>query len=217
MKKILSAATVLIIILSSCTKSITGSGIVVTENRQVAAFTRVRLEGDAQVQIIQGNTQKITVSGYDNLVPIFETYVSNGLVTLRFETGYYNIHRNNINVLIEMPDLPEVRSSGSGDITILNFLNSPLLNAGINGSGNIIIEGSSFDKVVLSVNGSGNIKAVNAQIKEAEADVNGSGDIELSCSQKLTAHISGSGNINYYGNPAIADIRVSGSGKVRKR
>lgn len=159
MKKICFLLLSATLFFSACTKSIRGSGSTITETRNIAAITNVQLEGSAEVEIIQGNVQAVTVSGYENLVPIFVTQVNNGNLVLRFEDPYYNVRRNNIKVTILVPDLLAVRSNGSGQISISNFLNKTIFNASVNGSGNIIMNNSSFVKMILDVNGSGNIKA----------------------------------------------------------
>ncbi|TAJ53795.1 MAG: DUF2807 domain-containing protein [Chitinophagaceae bacterium] len=205
------------LLFSACTKSIRGSGSTITETRNIAAITSVQLEGSAEVEIMQGNVQSVTVSGYENLVPIFVTQVNNGNLLLRFEDPYYNVRRNNIKVTIVVPDIQAVRSNGSGQISISNFLNKTIFNASINGSGNINMNNSSFIKMILDVNGSGNIKAYGCTAADTEAEIHGSGNIEITCTNKISAHIYGSGNIDYWGNPVATDVQISGSGRVRKR
>lgn len=205
------------LLFSACTKSIRGSGSTITEARNIAAITSVQLEGSAEVEIMQGNVQSVTVSGYENLVPIFVTQVNNGNLLLRFEDPYYNVRRNNIKVTIVVPDIQAVRSNGSGQISISNFLNKTIFNASINGSGNINMNNSSFIKMILDVNGSGNIKAYGCTAADTEAEIHGSGNIEITCTNKISAHIYGSGNIDYWGNPVATDVQISGSGRVRKR
>ncbi len=206
-----------ILLTAGCTKSIRGSGRLVTETRNLPALTGIQLEGDAEVEISKGNVQSVTVSGYENLVPVFLTEVRNGVLILRFADPYYTVRHNNIRIVVVIPDISSIRSNGSGTIGVGNFLGSPNLKAAINGSGNIVISNSSFDKLNLTINGSGNIHAFAADAKEAEAEIHGSGNIELTCLQKIKAHIYGSGNIDYRGSATVTDVYISGSGRVRKR
>lgn len=217
MKKIGFLLLSAILLFSACTKSIRGTGSTITETRNIAAITSVQLEGGAEVEIMQGNVQAVTVSGYENLVPIFLTQVTNGNLVLRFEDPYYNVRRNNIKVTIVVPDLLAVRSNGSGQISLSNFLNKNTFSASINGSGNITVNNSSYNKMVLDINGSGNIKAYGCTAGDTEAEIHGSGNIEITCVNKISAHIYGSGNIDYWGNPVATEVQISGSGRVRKR
>lgn len=217
MKIYLTALVAFTALFSSCVKGITGGGPVVTETRNVDTVNTIQLEGTADVEIMQGATQRVTVSGYQNLVSFYTTEVTNGNLILRFSDVYYSVRKNNIKVVITVPDIRSVKSNGSGNINISNFQHKNYLYSFVNGSGNIYINNSSFAKVLLSVNGSGNIRASTTDAQEAEAEIHGSGTIEISCSKKFSAQVYGSGNIDYWGTPPATDIHVSGSGKIRKR
>lgn len=216
MKRSVWSAIICAIVFSSCTKSITGEGPVVTETRSTASFSAVQLEGSGEVEIIQGAVTSVTVSGYSNLVPIYTTSVHGGTLVLKFKNDYTNVRRNNIKTKIIVADISKVQIHGSGDITVNGFLNSNSLTAGINGSGKIRVSNAAYAELSAEINGSGDIDAIGAPSAEVEARINGSGYIAVTCSQKLKARIAGSGNIDYWGSPTV-DTEISGSGKVRKQ
>lgn len=201
----------------SCNKSsIRGSGNTITETRTVQAFTGVKAQGSITVDIRKGSQQKVEVKGYENLVPIFQTFISNGTLVLKFSNDYYNIRNNNITVFIETPDLQNAILDGSGTLSISNLTGSNL-SASINGSGNINSLNCTYSSVRYNVNGSGNIRAAQITSANADVDINGSGGIDVFCTQKLKATIHGSGDINYWGNPTVVETDISGSGRVRKK
>jgi hypothetical protein len=216
MKRSVWSAILCVIIFSSCTKSITGEGPVVTETRTTAAFTGVQLEGSGEVEVLQGAVTSVAVTGYSSLVPIYTTSVHSGTLVLKFDNEYKNIRRNNIKTKIFVADISKVEIHGSGKSTVNGFLNSNNLAVAINGSGRIDVTNSAYAKFSAEINGSGDIKAITAPATEVDATINGSGYIAVTCSQKLKAKISGSGNIDYWGSPAV-DTDISGSGKVRKQ
>ncbi|SJZ33064.1 head GIN domain-containing protein [Sediminibacterium ginsengisoli] len=205
------------LVAAACTKYLTGSGAIITENRQVSAFDEVRIDGDADLEIRQGTLQQVTVSGYENLVPVYRTSVANRLLVLGFNDDVYNIRKNNIKVQVIVPDIKSVLIHGSGAVSINGFLTGTSLKIRINGSGNIDIGNSAFNKAAFEVNGSGNIRASAIPAGEVVADIHGSGNIEVNCLQKLTARINGSGSIDYWGSPGSVDTQISGNGRVRKR
>ena len=208
---------IIAILFSACSKeSIKGSGAVRTEVRSVNGFTRVSLEGGGIATIVQGNTQEVKVTGYENLLPIYKSYVANGTLVLKFDEDYYNVRNNNIQVEIVVPQIEEVSINGSGDLSFKNFTGTTM-DATINGSGRITGEASTYSTVHLSINGSGNLRARGVQSQNASADISGSGNIDVTCLQKLVARISGSGSINYWGSPTDVDTQISGSGKVLKK
>ncbi len=205
-----------VFLLQSCTKSVTGEGIVLTEDRQVLLFTKVRVNGSADVEIVQSNNQKLTISGYANLLNIYESVVTNGELTLGYKSSY-NIKNDNIKIKIEVADIRSVYLNGSGDIIISNFTHGTELTSFINGSGKVQIQNASFSKMAYHINGSGSMFGAAIPAQQVEVSIHGSGHIELNCTQHLKINIEGSGTVDYYGNPAITDISVHGSGTTRKK
>ncbi|MDB5246322.1 MAG: hypothetical protein JWQ40_716 [Segetibacter sp.] len=207
---------VAVMALTACSKeSIRGGGRTLTETRRVAAFSEVKVEGSASVNIVQGTEQKVGVTGYENLLPVYETNVQNGTLVLRFQSDYYKVRNSNIRVEITVPALSKVAVNGSGEYKIKNFTGSNLAGE-INGSGEIYLENCVYNKAILQVNGSGYVNAAQLQAKECDIEVNGSGKVDITCSQNLTATILGSGKIKYWGSPSVT-VNVSGSGSVTKQ
>lgn len=202
--------------LQSCTKSITGEGPLQTENRQVTAFNKVKINGSAEVEIVQSATQQVSITGYGNLLAIYESTVANGELSLGYKSRY-NIKNDNIKIRIEVADIRSVYLNGSGDIIITNFSQGVELASTINGSGRVRVQNSSFTKMAYHINGSGSMYGAGIAAQQAEVSIHGSGHIELHCSQHLKVNIEGSGTVDYYGNPATTDISIHGSGIARKK
>jgi hypothetical protein len=215
MKKILILIAA-VISFSACTKEhIRGSGITITADRQVPLFKKVKVEGSGNVTIVHGATHQVKVTGYENLVQIYETNVVNGNLILKFSDNY-NVRNSNISVAITVPAIEGVYINGSGTIDMTSMTGSNF-EAEINGSGDMDLINSAYTNVFYRVNGSGHIDARTVQSTDADANISGSGDIDVHVAGKLKARISGSGNINYWGNPTEVDAEVSGSGKVSRR
>lgn len=217
MKKLLSIAILATVVLSSCYKGrLKGEGQITTDTRTVSTFYTLESDGETTVVVYPSNTNKIVVSGYQNLVPAFETNVTGEKLTLKFKDKYVNVRNNNIRVTVYTTQLNMARINGSGNITISDSLNTKTMQAEINGSGSISFGKNSFDKLEMKINGSGNINAYQAISKYVDARISGSGDIYTTATETLIAKISGSGNINYSGNPQSVYTDISGSGKVRR-
>lgn len=214
--KIISILCPAVFFLQSCTKSVIGEGLILTEERQVVLFTKVRVNGSADVEIVQSNNQKLTISGYANLLNIYESVVTNGELTLGYKSSY-NIKNDNIKIKIEVADIRSVYLNGSGDIIISNFMHGTELTSFINGSGKVQIQNASFPKMAYHINGSGSMFGAAIPAQQVEVSIHGSGHIELNCTQHLKINIEGSGTVDYYGNPATTDISMHGSGTTRKK
>lgn len=205
-----------VLFLQSCTKHITGEGPIVTEDRQVDAFTKLIVHADADVEIVEGAQQLVRITGYGNLVNIYSTKVRGGELELGFGDNY-NVRKNNIKVYIEVPDIRKVSLNGSGKIKVSGYNNGIELGVTINGSGRVELLNNHFDDLYCTINGSGDILATTTTTSEVDATINGSGFMEVHCGKKLKVSIQGSGTVDYYGNPPLTDISINGSGQVRKR
>ena len=104
---------------------------------------------------------------------------------------------------------------GSGDIYFINALTDHF-DTDNYGSGDVRIENGSSDICYLLVDDSGDIDLQGFTSRETEAETNGSGDILISVTDILRATITGSGNIEYWGNPTV-ESNITGSGKLIKR
>ncbi len=101
---------------------------------------------------------------------------------------------------------------GSGDIR-LPALQAKTVNFSVNGSGDIQASGSA-DKVDVEINGSGDVSTRRLVAREANVRISASGDAAVHASEKLTARVSGSGDIRYAGSPATVDRTIRGSGSI---
>ena len=218
MKHTVILAVFSILVFTSCRKNtIVGEGPIVTETRQLASFESVDADGSMDVEVYPSTTNKVEVSGYHNLVPVFETEVHNGRLRLKFRDRLFNVRHNNIKVVIYSTSIRSFSINGSGNAHLGTGLISSAMDLSINGSGDIHVEKNKFTNVHCNINGSGNIKGRQCETDHAKVDISGSGSVELSILKTLDVKISGSGDVFYWGDPAITDTDISGSGKIKKR
>jgi Putative auto-transporter adhesin, head GIN domain len=102
---------------------------------------------------------------------------------------------------------------GSGDIRLpsLQVANASF---SIRGSGDISATGNA-DKVDIDVMGSGDIRARHLVAREVDARITASGDVHAHATEKLTASVTGAGDIRYAGAPSKVSSTVRGSGTIR--
>ncbi len=206
------------ILFTSCRKnSLRGHGSIESETRQLSTFSSVQADGSTDIDVYPSSTNYVVVTGYGNLIPVYETEVRGNTLYLDFKRGYWNIMNNNIKVTVYTTDMSAIHLNGSGKVHIHENMTSNTMVADINGSGDVRVDNNQFDRFDCDVNGSGSIKASSADCKAVYAKISGSGDIEVSVSEVLEAKISGSGNIDYWGTPEVVNTDISGSGKVTKR
>jgi hypothetical protein len=218
MNKIVSAALILTtLFMASCEKNrIHGEGAIISETRTPGSFTEIDAEGSTDIEIIPSSVNRVEISGYQNLLPIYETDVEGGTLHLRFDHHHYNIRHNNLKVKVYTNDISRIEMNGSGKMVVRDSLHAQELSLKVNGSGSIHMGYMTLQTLRSRVSGSGTINSKAAISEKAYAEVSGSGDIDLTVTQYLHARVSGSGTIDYWGSPSEVDAQVSGSGKIRK-
>jgi hypothetical protein len=194
--------------------AVRGSGVVASETRDVAGFTEVRVSGAGDVVIDQTGTESLTVEAEDNILPLLDTRVSNGVLHLGLKQHVSVRTTRPIRFHITVKDLTGVGISGSGSVHARG-LDADTLAAEISGSGSAALAGRA-DAVTLRVSGSGSYDAADLQSKSVKVEISGSGDALVNASDRLDATISGSGSVRYAGNPSVSQ-RVSGSGSIARR
>lgn len=218
MKNVFSGAmiSVMFMLLSCSKEKINGGGPVVTESRSVSGFTAISAEGSSRVTITQGNTFRVDVKGYSNLIPYYETRLVNNMLHLGYKPGV-NVKDDNIEVFITLPVLDGIHLSGSGDIRTNGAFNgNNLFEASIAGSGNIYFSSGTTQQFNSTIAGSGNIFAIDMLSNKADIRVDGSGNTEIFAASELKVTITGSGNVFYRGTPVIS-TQITGSGTVIRR
>ncbi len=222
------------LITSSCiyVDGTVGEGPITSRQCNVSDFTAVELLGSADVEITKGDSFRVVLSDYENLLDYWVIKVVNN--TLMIQTKpFTSLITTRAKVSIVMPDhLEKVILAGSGDILMKSAFEN-LEHANIEGSGDIVgtasahyntlsllIAGSgnitlkgSVDEVNTITMGSGRMYLANLAAQEAGCMISGSGNVYLNVEHKLNATISGSGNIYYTGQPEIT-ISDNGSGSL---
>ena len=102
--------------------------------------------------------------------------------------------------------------AGSGDIDATLLADEVTVQ--IDGSGDVALKGSA-DNLETQINGSGDIIARDLNARRAQIGIFGSGSVTCRVKDWLKVVTSGSGDVNYYGNPYL-DSRSNGSGRVRR-
>ena len=202
-----------LLVLSACS-TVTGSGQVVTETRQVSGFTAVDLSGSGEVIIEQGDTESLTIEADDNVQPRLTSEVSGSTLKLGKKRGFTINTQNPIRYRVTVEDLTGVAVSGSGSVRAQD-MTLRMLAVDISGSGTVEISGSVVEQDI-DVSGSGKYLAADLQSEKVTADIAGSGEVTVTVSRELIVDISGSGTVTYSGDPSVEES-ISGSGRLIKK
>lgn len=214
MKRII-ALVFLALLLINCSKNqvVVGSNNIITQEKQLSAYDRIEVLGSYDVIFTDGEVGKIKIKAPDNILPLIQAEVSDGLLKIGAEKNRYKVKEP---IIIYVPvdsRLKQVDIKGSADIYSEKNLETKTLNVGIYGSGDarLAVDVSSL---ALEVVGAGDIR-VSGRAKDLSIDISGSGDVDTSklTAEKAVISISGAGDVSAYVTEDV-DVSITGSGDV---
>lgn len=215
-------------------EKIVGNGNIKKQTRELAHFTGVTLSLPGKLELRIGNTESVTIETDDNVLPLIESVIEDGVLKLRPSKRNLNLQTRNLKIVVQARSVDNLKLGGSGSIES-DALRGDKLRLDIGGSGSINVKGLEAENAVVAIGGSGNLRAGPGKIGRISITIAGSGDVDLgqvkaqdvsvnvagsgaatvAASGSLSATIAGSGDVNYYGTPSISKT-VAGSGTVKK-
>ncbi len=209
------------LIKSAGVQVITPSNVMTSETLSVSGFNAIDFGTMGKVIITQGNTESLSISGSDNVVPLIKTTVSNKTLVINTEKNitFLTFNENSLVITISVKDLSSLTVSGLGDIQMdalstpsliitmsgagkltLNKLTTDTLDVTLSGLGGVVVSGEA-KQATIDLSGAGSVDAPDLKIQSANVTLPGLGSATLWVTDKLTGTISGAGSVSYYGNP----------------
>lgn len=240
MKNLYILSAIIALLITSCTNDnlfIRGEGDIITQEIDISTFDKIAMLGSHNVIISKGAEQKVEVTGHANIINRLKRNVNSGEWEIELEKGNY---RNaDLTVRIVIPTINSVELFGSGKITLNDLSSDEYLSVRIIGSGDIELnENIGCKNLDVRIDGSGNIYAKNnfIDLKNLSIDILGSGNYigtmntsencsisiegssrcDINVSNELKVKITGSGVVNYNGDPTSIISDISGSGKINQ-
>lgn len=197
-------------------EGIRGNGIVEEEVRNVPAFNQLDISGTFNVFLSQGETESVTIEADSNIIPVIQTEVNDGRLSVKIENGVKISKSKKSSVYITINDINKLDFRGVGNLKCLTDLNLSIVDISNSGVGNMELTGSAQ---VCSIHNSGvgNLKASDFVVQKLTVSNVGVGNVEIHAVEELSMSNSGVGNVSYWGTASIKEINSSGVGKIIKK
>lgn len=212
---------------------VAGSGQMTKVQRAVQGFKGIDVEVPADVEVIQGNAEGLTIETDDNIAALIETVVEKEQLKIRLAQRSTGIKPKSLKITVQARAIESLsisgsgsfqadklkgaalatRISGSGDMRI-RALDVDSLTLAISGNGDFTAAGRA-DAVRINISGAGDVKTPSLASRSVQLGISGSGNAKVWATDSLTVSISGSGDVGYYGEPAVTQS-VLGSGRIQK-
>lgn len=210
----------IVLVASSCNiVRVNGEGDSVKEIFNLEQFSKVALNGSMDVNIIEGDRQRVEVIGQSNIIELLSQKVENGKWRIGFRESIIGNY-DDITVNITIPNIETVSISGSGSIDLDGFNSIGQLAAAVSGSGDLTLQNiGSVDQLAAKVSGSGQVRLKDLpNLNRVSLSISGSGKVigegKLGKTEDLNINIGGSGKVEGYQiSSANCNVSISGSGK----
>ena len=233
MKRVI-ALVFLALLMINCSKNqvVVGSNNIITQEKQLSAYDRIEVLGSYDVIFTDGEVGKIKIKAPDNILPLIQTEVSDGLLKIGAEKN-----RNKVKepIIIYVPvdsRLKQVVIKGSADIYTEKNLETKALEVDVYGSGDVRLQveasslalkidgsgdirvGGKTDNLSININGSGDVDTSKLTAEKAAISISGAGDVSAYVTEDVDVSIAGAGDVTVKGNPKKVKQKINGSGRV---
>jgi hypothetical protein len=242
MKKSIQFIALVLVVLSSAIiasanplsiATATGDKTVVTQVRPVSTFHAIKVSGGIDVELSQGNGQKVQVVADENVISQIRTEVKDGVLNIFTEGSIRNAQTMEVHLTFQQLDA--ITASGGCDIESEQKLSFATLKLDISGgcdvelkckAENLVCKQSGGCDVELSgeaqkgsftVTGGCDMKASEFYLKNCTVDASGGSDVSVNASVELTITATGASDVNYYGKPAKITKSAHGASDINAR
>jgi len=213
-----------------------GSGVIKSETTKLDDLDAITMSYPGKVTVKQGESNSITITADDNLLPQLTAEVTDGELRIRNTESDWNkrvspsktvvvvitvkqVHKLNFASAGELVvqglnmDTVDLSVSGAGNVTLTD-LKTDRLEVSLSGAGSITVDGTA-KTLDLRMSGFGEFKGPDLETQQADVRITGAGSATVWAVNELNASISGAGNVSYYGDPKAVK-HVSGAGNINR-
>ena len=183
--------------LLSCCRPVIGNKKIVFQERTVSAYSQIKILGNADIVLTDGNIGQIRVKTSENVLSYVTTEVKGDILVIKLKHyGVNYVPKLKVYVPID-EKFNKITIVGKAEVISKEdfSLQLPSLEVVLKGNGNFKGKALSARKAILSIAGAGNIEA--------------------SVTEEVQAKIMGYGHITIFGNPSKKDTDIKGSGKIQ--
>jgi hypothetical protein len=190
--------------------TVTGSGVVKSEKRDVKGFDQIDVGGALQLDFAVGKDTSVEVTADDNLLPLIVTEVKGD--TLKIYSQGNISTSNGMVVKVVAPSLKELTASGATNST-LTGLNEKTVKLDVSGASKVTASGTT-DRLEIDCSGASQVHATKLPAKDVVANVSGASKAEVHADEELRADASGASTVIYDVAVAKKELKTSGASSI---
>lgn len=187
---------------------VVGDGPIVTQTREVGAFTGVQVGGGIHLRAQVGAEQSVQLAGQQNILDILDTEVEGGILHIRNRANYSASREVTLTVSVESLDDLDLSGGAEGQV---RGVDSDELAVVVSGGAELTIDGRAAD-LHLEATGGAQAHLADLEVDIAHIECSGGSQAELNAGSVM-GEASG-GCIVDLNDDAMVDVDVSGGSQV---
>lgn len=191
--------------------AIPGSGVPLTEVREIPDFHAVRIEGsgDLEIQVTDGTRCEITCD--DNLMEHVLTDVADGTLVIKYNQNVGP--KVGLTIKLHSKAIDSIQIAGASKATVRD-VDADAMAVEVAGAADVTMEGRA-ESTEITIAGAGDVNSLDLASKSVKVSISGSGEVQVSAVDSLDVTIAGSGSVRYRGEPTVKKS-IFGSGTVER-
>lgn len=192
--------------------SVSGSGNIEKETRDVGDFRSIDVGGVFRVEATAQKDKSVEVEADDNLLPLIKTEVRGGTLYINADKRLRS--SSQIVIRVSAPNIDSINSSGVANVSVSNVKNDKL---GIDASGasKVSVQGET-SQLTIDVSGASHIDADSLTALTARIGASGASNVLVNASNELNVDASGASKVIYSGTARVTKSTSGGSSVSQK-
>jgi hypothetical protein len=221
--------------LAKLNTSSAGNKVAVTQDRQVPSFHALKVSGGLDVELAQGNSQKLQVEADEDIISFIRTEVTDGVLNIYREKDRHNWNSNTVKIHLTFQNLDAITAESGCDIESIGKINVPNIKLDLSGGCDLKLD-CKADKIVCdlsggceavlkgeavnsTINASGGceVKASELKLKNCTIDANGASEVIVNVTGELDITANGASEVTYSGNPVKVSKNAYGASEINRK
>lgn len=178
--------------------------------KSLPRFKSISLKSGFNVEYFVDKNPSVSIYGDVALLPLVQTEVSKGTLTLSMAA--HDEFSRNIIIVVRGPSPQKVNVSDYGILSLYD-LKSTQLDINVIGNSRVLASGN-VKKVNASVAGNSHLDFSSMNVEESKVSVSYFGSATINSTKKVKLNLSKHGNALVYGQPRQHEIKIDESGSL---
>jgi len=208
-----------LLLLSACissnsgTRTITGSGPMISQDFEVNSFNAINVSGNYSIIWRESVDISVTAVMQENLLEYVDVSVRGGTLYVEARRSFSTTGDNTPRIYIYAPNITGLNISGAATAANWDTIQTRDFTVQAEGAASLNLD---FDVESLDVQADGAVTInFTGSVSNATIVLNGAGNVDIAVEDYLNVELNGVGRVRYTGNPTVTQT-INGIGTVQQ-